>query len=357
MKALKIVAVIVGVIILLIAGAIWYFSDKVTAEHLAEFIHKHPDKSAIYLVQNGEVLADVNSDRISPLASTVKIIVAIEYAEQAANGTIDPNMMVDTAELDKYYIPNTDGGAQEMWLAGMKKDSLLNGSKVRLEEVAKGMINYSSNANTEYLMDLLTLDSVNARLDKLGLTKHQKLYYFISALYATQGKTKEELKAMPLAEYTQQANTLHQKVKEGVNLKGELKDLSLDLQKIWSERLPGSTPKEYVSIMHKINSRTYFDSTTQHYIDLLMEGVLDNPKNREWLTHAGFKGGSTAFILTMALYATTKDGETTELAYFFNDLDTWDALLLQQNVNDFHLAILDKNLGKREEILKLINGK
>ncbi|MCS6821401.1 MAG: class A beta-lactamase-related serine hydrolase [Microscillaceae bacterium] len=46
-----------------------------------------------------------NIDKIMPLASTVKIILAIEYAEQSANGQLNPDKMVSINELDKFYIP------------------------------------------------------------------------------------------------------------------------------------------------------------------------------------------------------------------------------------------------------------
>ena len=47
------------------------------------FLSAHPDKSSMQLVRNDTVLADFHADRTMPLASTVKIIIAIEYAEQS----------------------------------------------------------------------------------------------------------------------------------------------------------------------------------------------------------------------------------------------------------------------------------
>ena len=51
-----------------------------------------------------------------------------------------------------------------------------------------------------------------------------------------------------------------------------------------------------------------------------MEYILENPKNEEKIEHIGMKGGSTAFVLTKALYSTDNKGNKTELAYFFNNL-------------------------------------
>ncbi|MFP3471532.1 hypothetical protein R0J90_15940, partial [Micrococcus sp. SIMBA_144] len=52
-----------------------------------------------------------------------------------------------------------------------------------------------------------------------------------------------------------------------------------------------------------------------------MEGIMENPNNQDWLKHAGQKGGSTEFLVTNAAYATDKDGNSTEVAIFTNELE------------------------------------
>ena len=51
-----------------------------------------------------------------PLASTVKIIMAIEFAKQASHNVFNENERIPLSELDKYYIPNTDGDAHPGWI-------------------------------------------------------------------------------------------------------------------------------------------------------------------------------------------------------------------------------------------------
>lgn len=324
---------------------------------IAEFIKADPEKSAIFMVHNGKILADINADRKSPLASTVKIIVAIEYATQVAAGTISPATLVDTFELNKYYIPNTDGGAQPGWLSLMQNTGKITDGKVPLEEVAKGMINFSSNANTEYLLDLLGLDNVNAQLAKLGLVQHDSLYYFIAALGVIDNKKPEDFTSMSMREYRKKCDSIHQILKTVDTFRNTIQHLGLDVQKVWSDRLPGSTPKDYVSIMQKINQRNFFTGAVQENIDIVMEGILQNPANRQWLEHCGMKGGSTVWVLTKALYATTKDGNRIEMAYFFNNLTFAEAMQLQKNMNSFELAVLANKDGKRDKIVAILNSK
>lgn len=66
---------------------------------------------------------------------------------------------------------------------------------------------------------------------------------------------------------------------------------------------------------------------------------MDNPTNQSWLKHSGMKGGSTAFVLTKALYATDKAGNHTALAYFLSDLSLMEVLRLQMRMNAFELAL------------------
>ena len=67
---------------------------------------------------------------------------------------------------------------------------------------------------------------------------------------------------------------------------------------------------------------------------------MENPLNKQWLKHFGQKGGSTAFVLTKALYATTKKGNKIEMAYFFNDLTEAENLQLQGWMNAFEISTL-----------------
>jgi D-alanyl-D-alanine carboxypeptidase len=355
-KTLKIIGIVLGSLLLVLGVFLFYLYRKTQPEAMARFIRENPNRASVCLVQNDTVFAAQNIDSVMPLASTVKIIVAAEYARQVAAGIIDPAEMIDTATLDRFYIPNTDGDAHPSWLAEVRKKGLLFGSNVPLNEVAKGMIRYSSNANTEYLLDRLHVDSVNAGIKRLGLRMQEPLYPFVASLFISQGLSIDQIKAMSDEKYIAASVGIHDKLKADTGFKRSFKPVTLDMQRVWSDRLPGGTTREYIEILKKINRREYFSAAEQKVMDELMEGILDNPQNRAWLTHAGFKGGSTAFVFTMAMYATSKKGTHTELAYFFNDLSMWESLLLQAAANEFHLSIL-RGPKTRNRIAEIINGK
>jgi len=354
---LKKILIVLGIIVVLVVltGALGIYYFLPSENKVSDFIKNNPDKTAILLVRNDTILAKQNPDKMMPLASTVKIIIAIEYAEQSSKGIINPDELVPISELDKFYVPKTDGNAHPAWLQSISREII--DEKVTNGEITKGMIKFSSNANTEWLLNKLGVENVNNQIDRLKLKNHTEIYYIVSALFVgkelfqgQKGKAlKEKLSNLQLSEYIKTTHIIHEKLLVDTLYKKDLGDFSLDIQKIWSDNLPASTVSDYLDIMKKINSRTYFDSKTQKYLDDIMEYILENPANREWLEHSGMKGGSTAFVLTKALYSTDKKGNKTELAYFLNDLSIWEMTRLQISMNAFELNILT-NRGFRDKL-------
>jgi len=351
------ILVVLGIAVIALAA---YFI-KPDKSKILTYLKENKSNTALKLVRNGTTLAERNSTEVMPLASTVKIIIAIEYAEQAAQGIVDPDEMVKLSELDKFYVKNTDGGAHPSWLKYVKKEIV--DEQISIREIAKGMILMSSNANTEWLCKKLGLDNINNRLDSLGVKNHSEIYNIVSALFIGKElfpeRTGEELatqlRALSTEEYIQATEQIHTKLLSSLSYKEDLGDLSMKIQRVWSDRLPAATVDDYVNVMAKINSRSFLSPEVHSYLDEVMEFLLENPKNREWLEHAGMKGGSTAFVLTKALYAEDKSGNKIELAYFIDDMSPLENTKLQMSMNAFELAILtDKTF--RSKVVEAINN-
>lgn len=352
--ALWIIAGIVAILVFVVGikGYMLYKEFKTSnPEYIMEFVKEHAANGdvAISIQYNDENWVNVNENERLPLASTVKIILAITYAQQAAEGKINPKQLVSVADLNKFYLPKTDGGAHEAWLAQMPTEDM-----VPLEEVVKGMIAYSSNANTDYLMDVLGMENINNTLQQLELSKHDVIYPITSVLYIPSQLMQEQnlsskelveaMQAMDMEEYRNRAIAIYYRWQTASLSKEEkeklLKTLSMDIQKVWSDRLPASTTKDYVAIMEKLNNKSYFSEEVYQYLDPIMEQLMESPTNRELFKHAGQKGGSTAFILTIAMYATDQRQNKTELAFFANNLSVLEQARLERNLNSFQLKFL-----------------
>lgn len=313
---------------------------------MLDFIKQNPQRSAILLQRNDTIMANHNPNKVMPLASTVKIIIAIEYSYQAREGIINPNEKIDLNQVNKFHIRDTDGNAHLNWISSVSKKTYNN--KIEIREIVKGMIRYSSNANTEWLIEKLGLNNINNRIKALKLQNHSAIYYFVSALFVPivyypnlhGERLKNKMKSISKNDYIEKSNFIHLKLKIDTAYKNCFGKMDMNSQKIWSDNLPSSTVKDYVNIMKKINSRAYFDNETQIYLEDVMEYILKNPKNNKQNIHIGMKSGSTAFVLTKALYSTDKYGEKIEFAYFFNNLSVFESVKLQKCTDDFDLKIL-----------------
>ncbi|MDZ7543735.1 D-alanyl-D-alanine carboxypeptidase, partial [Clostridium perfringens] len=132
-------------ILLVCIAVVWFLVTNLTStntDYVVDYINKNPDKVSLSIKYNDDTLVDYNADRVMPLASAAHVLVAIEYAEQASEGIISSDEYVKISDLNRYYIPKFDGGAQEAWIKSMRSNNLVKDEAISLEEVAKGMILY-----------------------------------------------------------------------------------------------------------------------------------------------------------------------------------------------------------------------
>lgn len=320
------------------------------ADSFLNFINANKTRASLYITRNDTALARLNENKLMPLASTVKILIAVEFAQQVSHEMINENSFVKLDELDKYYIPNTDGGAHEAWIDYLKKNNLLQGDSVRLVEVARGMTMFSSNANAEYLSELLGFDAIKDEITLFKVKQHTAFFPLVGSLFLYQvpnRKTNEEkvLKALEKLsdkQYSMQAYDMHLQLRDDSTFKATFKpdDLTPRMQRVWSNRLPASTTKEYVSIAAALNNRELLDEDAYFTIGEVLEFPMENKAFQAAFKHFGLKGGSTPFVLTHVVYLTKLDGTRMELAIFFNDLSPAEEKKLEGWLDPFEAQVI-----------------
>ncbi|PFE06228.1 D-alanyl-D-alanine carboxypeptidase [Bacillus cereus] len=347
-KILKIIGIILCIILAIIIAffvIMEYYYSKEDPNYVLNYIKEHKDDQTCSLVirRNGEVLVSVNENKKLPLASMAKIVVAVEFAKQVSEGKINSQEQVPLQDLEKYYVPDTDAGAHPAWLEDAKIRNAIKNEKLSLEEVAIGMIHFSSNANTTYLLERLGLERVNESLKELELNSHDAFYPYTSALYMrgyaekelhiSEDQSLEVLRKMSMDEYRKHALQIHEWMKDEEEWKKRNIPLKADIefQRIWSDRLVSATAKDYMNLIRKINNRNEFPKAMQDEIERIFKGTV---KDRIY-EHAGKKGGSTAFVLTNSFYGTDKEGNRVEIVFMSNDLDKITYKKLENNVNHF----------------------
>ena len=335
------------------------------ADSLLNFIVKNKTRAALTLQKNDYTIASLNDDNVMPLASTVKILIAVEFAKQASYNVFSFNRYVPLSEINKYYLPNTDADAHPNWLKYETRLGHIKNDSVRLIDVARGMIMFSSNANSEYLMDMLGFNNIQNEIRMFGLKKHTVIYPLVSSLFMYQNpknlpedKVLKEIQGLSNDDYYKAVFAIHKELKFDENYKKNFRpqDLTIKMQKAWSDRLPASTTKEYARVCRILNSRQILDARTYSILSKILETLMESSGNKALFDHAGFKGGSTLFVLTNAIYATLKDSTKLELVYFFNDLKGPENNKLQSWMNDFNSKALREE-SFRKKIADELEGK
>ncbi|WP_162098287.1 serine hydrolase [Fictibacillus macauensis] len=339
-------------------------SQKEEPSYVTHYAQNHTETSVV-VTRNGKTLVSYQAHKPRVLASTMKVLVALEYARQAAKGKLQPTERIPLADLARYYVKGTDGGAHENWLHVMKERKEIVNETVALESVAKGMIQFSSNANTEYMMHRLGMQAVNNVRKWMNMPHQEPLYPFSSAvLIPTYYKEKhpklseralyEHVKRLPPRQYRSLSEKLFKQIGKGKTFTHHVWNKQFDA--LWGDRLPKGTAAEYAALMRRLNAKKEFSKAMQTRLDAVMEGVMDHPRNQKWLRYAGQKGGSTTTVATNVVYATDKHGNHTEIVYFAEHVPERSYEKLTRNMNPWVVAIL-RDEAFRKKVQSIQTGK
>lgn len=326
------------------------------ADSILNFIRNNPNNTGLYLVVNDTAVAALNQNKPMPLASTVKWLIALEWAKQCAAGLMSADERIPISIIENYYIPNTDGNAHPVWLKHLQENNRIINDSVTLLDVAKGMMMFSSNANADYLLYRLGNDQVFSNAQLLGMKTHTRIHPFGASLFLYQNPENKKEKAILQSLKKMDNESYHRFISHFQNglssdsafrKKFRPQDLTIPMQELWSARLPAASARDYALLAHALNNRKYFSAETYNYLQQVAETIMEAPGAKGWLKHAGNKGGSTLFVLTKCLYLTTLEGTRIELVYFFHPLQPTDTQKLMQWMNDFELKIiLDEKFRK-----------
>lgn len=351
--------------ITLVLGIAAYAIFRDNPDYFIKHLKNNPETTSFYLAENGEPVITYQSTFIRPLASTVKILIAIEYAMQVEENKIKKDQRIPLDDLNRFYVKNTDGGAHEAWLDAMKQDGVIQNNEVTLHDVAKGMITYSSNANTDYLINLLTVDAINNRKNELGLTQHQEVYPIVGALFIPNAIRKdgmsekeliEALQKMSMEDYRTLAQSISLQMKSGeINASETTFDLSAAIQRVWSDRLIGASANDYGKLLALISNDKLPPIAAETIRDVMEWPMQLNKENQKRYTHIGAKGGSTLFVLNNAMYVENLEGDQYEVVLLFDDLNFHENFLLSLNWNSFESKLMrdaDYRDNVREALIK-----
>jgi len=332
-------------------GVIWFYNklNNVKSE-LSDLILSNPESTSVVAYtfdKNGELVDDgqtifYNADKPLVVASVMKTVVLAAYADAVSNNEINPNENIPIGDVEKYYLPMTDGGAHAMGLKslGLEADDYgfarNQSGMVTLDEIARIMIHYSGNAETDYLITRLGFDRISFTIEKCGLNNHTPIYYTLGFALETfnhenpsfsidqiqslvdqvsSGNTSQMEKFVELYLHNTEWRT------EQIEFMSSLKNNSLSGLEMWdyqtraAQLMPKGTAREYAHMMAKIASGKLISPE----VSKIMQDKLESVQS-DWILRAfyydrfGAKDGMTAGVLSLASYETPKRGELHNLS-------------------------------------------
>jgi hypothetical protein len=279
-----------------------------------------------------------NADQPMPLASVVKIVNLVAYANAVADGELDPSEWVPLADLEQSYLPGMDLGAHRRAIEELRGKGLIarDPPATPLEEVPWMMIRHSSNAAADYLHLRLGQERIEKTALDLGLANQTAICPWIGQFLSISNHIRVGSDSAAVQSFIEDPEMYGQEVmrlteaftKDASFREAEsnprIRRRSMDVQKLFSENLNGQgSAREYALLMAKILKNQLNTSYTNILVRRVLEWPMEYIENQELFSTVGFKDGSLPGVLTTLYYAhRLEDGSQVIVALFYRDLPT-----------------------------------
>jgi len=278
----------------------------------------------------------LNENTPMPLASVIKVINLIAYAEAVSAGELNPAEWVPLSDLAKTYLPGMDLGSHNRALADLEERNLIGRQPLStpLEEVPWMMTRFSSNAAADYLHLALGQETLEETARNLGLDNHTAPCPWIGQFLIMSNHTDPSTTSRTVTDYLDHLDSYGQKVMElaiayseddafrEAELEWRRRQPSIQIQRNFAEKLNGQgTALEYANLMDRIIENNLASS----FVNILVRRNLEWPmifsENQERFSYLGMKNGSLPGILTTVYYGQRlEDGAKLVVALFFRNL-------------------------------------
>ena len=341
---------------------------------LAEIIRANPATTSVVaytidargqLVEDGRSLF-INADTPLVMASTIKVVVLLAYEQAVAQGELDPGELVPVAELETFYLPKTDGGAHAAGLAslGLSADEFGFASdaqaRLALEDIARIMIHYSGNAETDYLITRLGDSQIAAAIQAAGFEHHSRIFPTLGVTLAMVNhedplvsveQQPELQQAIAGQDFTFMENLINRYLQDPDWRAAQIAWMKSDAfdtavaQLDWNAQLqvgllfPQGTAREYARLMAQIASGSLVSPEISARMGQKLENIpTDGLLRLLFHRRYGAKDGLTAGVMTLVSYAVPRRGplagQTRVVVILTNDLPpaAWSAQVQAQGI-------------------------
>ena len=281
----------------------------------------------------------LNADAPMPLASVVKVMHLIAYANAVEAGELNPLETVYLDDLDRFYY-RMDQRAHRNALLGLEEDGRIFGEPpaLILDEVVHMMVEYSSNAATDYLHIRLGQERIEQTALDLGLTSQTAPCPFAGQFMIMASHTRPEVSDQAaLHFYTKNIERYGEDIMqltaafsedeafhdEALTWRQSARRPELLTQAEFSEQFNArGSAAEYAALMARVALNDMGSPDSSFMVRRHLEWPMQYVENQELFSNVAFKGGALPGILTTLYYAYPY-GESTPIvvALFYHDLD------------------------------------
>lgn len=290
---------------------------------------------AIYEVGREAEGLYINADNALPLASVVKVLHLLAYAEAVQTGELDPAMIVPLTDIERYYLPNSDLGAHPRSVATLVEEGRVFGQppSILLEDVPRMMMEFSSNAATDYLHMMLGQERIEATASAMGMQRHSAPCPFLGQFLLMGRRSDGLTPLLSLVEDPRQFSLDVMSLTEQYSSDRASSTFSrawvdrdnrpsFEAQRFFSEHFNAhGSAREYANLMARIATNEVGSWEHSVLVRRYMEWPTHFPDNQQRLAWLGYKGGSLPGVLTVAYYAQPWDTvRPVVVALFFHEL-------------------------------------
>ena len=293
--------------------------DVRTAGGLLDWIGAHPGRAGIAVVRSGgRSLLSQSAQRRFPLASTRKVLIVGAYAEAVAAGTLDPAQPVALADVERYYLPGTDGGAHpaavEEWAARGTVTGAPGAEVVPLDELARAAIVQSDNAAADYLLVRLGAETVTAFAASNRMARQDPPAPLLGEYLAWTQRTPAAWAALTPAQRARQAFRLAAAGEPATSFPGVAR------QRRFVRSSVAGTPADWARLMARIGRGQGLSPAAAAVLRRHLEWQREFPKVAATFSRLGDKGGSLPGSVTEAAHVTAKGRPGIAVAVFLREL-------------------------------------
>jgi D-alanyl-D-alanine carboxypeptidase len=290
---------------------------------LIDWIAAHPDQVSLLVTGSGEAAGELElqAERSRPVGSTFKLLVLAAYAREVAAGRLDPAERIALAELDRWYLNGTDGGAHERALAAMPPGTR---HTLALDQLVRAMIEFSDNAATDLLLARIGRARVletAALLDveALGAGVSPVLGALLTAVHDRLGDSVAErirrLRALPAGERAEHAWRLAARYADApeaalAGLAPALATLGAwGKQVALADALPWrGSARDLATLVGEATSGKALGRETARIMERQLSWPMADPRIAARFEALGLKEGATAGVRALAGFARPRNG-------------------------------------------------